>query len=189
MAGNKPRILQSNRDMLWSIIPLVVLCLIIAGIASQCTLSPGGPTPGQVPHFDINAALRYDSRELGFPVRNPAVPAGWQPNSGSRGTVTGEGGGDVSTVGYITDKGRYLQLSQSAATEEALVPWVAGNPRTSTGVEQIGPDSWVKYSEQGSEPIWITNLGDVRVLITGSGSEPEFTDLATAVGEAQPLTR
>ncbi|TQF73897.1 DUF4245 domain-containing protein [Rhodococcus spelaei] len=187
MAGDKPRILQSNRDMLWSMIPLVLLCLIIAGIASQCTLSPGGPTPGPVPHFDINAALKYDARDLGFPIRNPAVPEGWQPNSGSRGTATGDGGGDVSTVGFITDRGAYLQLSQSAATEETLVPWVAGGPRSSTGVEQIGPDSWVKYTEEGSEPIWVTNLGDVRVLIKGAGSEQEYTTLATAVGAAQPL--
>ncbi|MFD4179910.1 DUF4245 domain-containing protein [Rhodococcus sp. NPDC058514] len=188
MAEKKPRILQNNRDMMWSIIPLVLLCLIVAGVASRCSFSPGGPSSGPVPQFDVDASLKYDAGVLGFPVRNPAVPEDWQPNSGSRGVVGGDGGGDVTTVGYITSKGRYLQLSQSEATEEVLVPWVAGDRRSPTGVAPIAGDQWVEYDEEGSEPIWVTDLGDVRVLVTGSGSTEEFTELATAVDAAQPLT-
>lgn len=188
MAGDKPRILQNNRDIIWSLIPLVLVAVVIAGIAQSCSFSPGRPTSGPVPQFDAAGALAYDAAELGFPIRNPAVPDTWQPNSGSRGTVTGGGGGDVSTVGYISDAGRYVQLSQSNATEEELVRWVAAAPRASTGVEQIGGNRWVHYIEDGSEPIWVADLGGVRVLITGSGSTTEFAALATAVGQAQPLT-
>ena len=188
VAEKKPRILQNNKDMMWSIIPLVLLCLIVAGVASRCSFSPGGPTSGPVPQFDVSASLKYDAGVLGFPVRDPAVPEDWQPNSGSRGVVGGDSGGDVTTVGYITSKGRYLQLSQSAATEEALVPWVAGDLRSPTGVAPVGGDRWVEYAEEGSEPIWVTDLGDVRVLIKGSGTTEEFTELATAVDAAQPLT-
>ncbi|MFG1785649.1 DUF4245 domain-containing protein [Rhodococcus oryzae] len=188
MAEKKPRILQNNKDMMWSIIPLVLLCLIVAGVASRCSFSPGGPTSGPVPQFDVDASLKYDAGVLGFPVRDPAVPEDWQPNSGSRGVVGGNSGGDVTTVGYITPKGRYLQLSQSAAAEEALVPWVAGDLRSPTGVAPVAGDRWVEYAEEGSEPIWVTDLGDVRVLIKGSGTTEEFTELATAVDAAQPLT-
>lgn len=187
VAADKPRILHNNRDMLLSMLPLVLICLVIAGIASQCTLSPGGPTPGQVPHVDINAVLKYDARDLGFPIRNPGVPEGWQPNSGSRGTVAGDHGGDVSTVGFITDKGRFVQLTQSSASEETLVPWVAGDNRSPSGAEQVGAESWTLYPQEGSEQIWVTDLGDVRVLLTGSGSTEEFTTLADAVGAAQPI--
>ncbi|MFF0817437.1 DUF4245 domain-containing protein [Rhodococcus sp. NPDC003318] len=188
MAGSKPRYLQNNRDIIWSLIPLVLFMVVIAGIARSCSFSPGGPTAGPVPQFDTNSALEFDAAELDFPIRNPTVPDTWQPNSGSRGTATGAGGGDVSTVGYITDAGRYVQLSQSSATEEALVPWVAGDPRASTGAEQFAGNSWVQYPEEGSEPIWVTDLGDVRVLITGSGSTEEFGQLAEAVGQARPLS-
>ncbi|MGW0041199.1 DUF4245 domain-containing protein [Rhodococcus sp. NPDC003348] len=187
-AGDKPRILQNNRDIIWSLIPLVLFAVIIAGVARSCSFSPGGPTAGPVPQFDVKAALGFDAAELDFPIRNPAVPDAWQPNSGSRGTVSGDNGGDVSTVGYITDAGRYLQLSQSAAAEEPLVSWVAGGPRTASGAEQFAGNSWVQFSEEGSEPIWVTDLGDVRVLITGSGSTEEFGELADAVGQAQPLS-
>ena len=187
MAGDKPRYLQDHRDIIWSLIPLVLFIVIIAGIARSCSFSPDGPTAGPVPQFDIEAALAFDAAELDFPIRNPVVPDNWQPNSGSRGTAPGDDGGDVSTVGYITDAGRYLQLSQSSATEETLVPWVAGGPRASTGADLYEGNSWVQYDEEGSEPIWVTDLGDVRVLVTGSGSTEEFTTLATAIGQAEPI--
>lgn len=188
MAGSKPRYLQDNRDIIWSLVPLVLFIVVIAGIARSCSFSPGGPTAGPVPQFDVAAALTFDASDVDFPIRNPVVPAGWQPNSGSRGTVSGDGGGDVSTVGYITEAGRYLQLSQSAATEDEVVAWVAGGPRAASGAEQVAGESWVQFTEEGSEPIWVTDLGDVRVLITGSGSTGEFRDLADAIGAAEPLT-
>ncbi|MFD4291847.1 DUF4245 domain-containing protein [Rhodococcus sp. NPDC058505] len=187
MAGKKPRYLQDNRDIIWSLIPLALFAIVIAAVAQSCSFSPGGPTAGPVPQFDIDTALTFDAAELGFPVRNPAVPDSWQPNSGSRGTVSGDAGGDVSTVGYITDAGRYVQLSQSNAAEQALVEWVAGAPRAAAGAETFAGTSWVQFAEEGSEPIWVADLADARVLITGSGTAEEFGDLATAVGQAQPI--
>ncbi|WP_157226052.1 DUF4245 family protein, partial [Rhodococcus sp. AW25M09] len=64
MANSKPRILNNNRDMVWSLIPLVIACLLIAGVASQCSLSPGGPKQGPIPNFDVNTALQYDASEI-----------------------------------------------------------------------------------------------------------------------------
>ncbi|MGC0362890.1 hypothetical protein ABH922_000874 [Rhodococcus sp. 27YEA15] len=189
MASDKPRILHDNKDMVWSLVPLVLFCIIIAGIASQCTFSPGGPTQGPIPSVDIDSALKYDSRELGFPIRNPGVPDGWTPNSGSRAIIAGTGGGDSSTVGFITTAGRYLQLTQSNAEEMPLVAHVAGGQRFATDVQQIGSHSWNVYGGDGVEPIWVTDIDGVRLLLTGAASEADFTTLATNVGEAEPLTR
>lgn len=187
MANSKPRILNNNRDMVWSLIPLVVACLIIAGIASQCSLSPGGPKQGPIPNFDVDAALQYDASELDFPIRNPVVPEDWTPNSGNRGSIGGELGGDASTVGYISGAGRYNRLTQSNAAEETLVPFAVGEPRYASGSTDIAGQEWTLYEQEGSEPVWVTDLGDVRILITGSGSTDEFTTLATATEEATPL--
>ncbi|MFD4368000.1 DUF4245 domain-containing protein [Rhodococcus sp. NPDC058521] len=184
MASEKPRILQNNRDMVWSLVPLVLFCVIIAGIASQCTFSPGGPTSGPIPSFDVDAALTYDARELGFPIRHPDVPEGWTPNSGSRAFV---GGGDSSTVGFITPPGRYVQLTQSDADETPLVTFIAGEPRTATGSEDIGGRTWVLYGGEGVEPIWTSDFTQTRIAVTGSGSDEEFRELAAAVGAAEPL--
>src|SRR5699024_9854451 len=58
VASQKSRLLQSNRDMFLSMIPLVLIILLIAGGASQCDFSPGGPKTGEVPEYDVDAALQ-----------------------------------------------------------------------------------------------------------------------------------
>jgi Protein of unknown function (DUF4245) len=187
VASDKPRILHNNRDMVWSLVPLVLFCVLIAGIASQCTFSPGGPTSGPIPSFDVGAALKYDAQDLPFPVRGPETPEGWTPNSGSRSIVSGDGGGDSSTVGFITEAGRYIQLTQSNAAETVLVPFVAGGPRTATGTEDVAGHSWIVYGGEGVEPIWVSDFGDVRLLVTGSASPEAFEQLTTAAADAPIL--
>ena len=57
MAEPKPRILQGNRDMFWSVAVLMVICAAFAGLAGLCTFSPSGPEQGPVPAFDAEAFL------------------------------------------------------------------------------------------------------------------------------------
>ena len=187
MANDKPRILHNGRDMTLSLIPLVAICVLFAALASQCSFAPFGPKAGPVPYFDVDAALQSDAASLDFPIRDPELPTDWRSNSGSRGDVAGAQGGEASTVGFLTANGRYLQLTQSAATEAALVPFVAGDRRYATGTEQAGGATWVVYAEDGSEPIWVADLGDVRVLLTGSADHDDFVALADAALRAEPI--
>ncbi len=184
--SQKPRILNDYRDLIWSLIPLVLICVVLAAVASQCTFSAHGPTPGQVPAFDAQAALHGDAQALPFPIRDPAVPGDWKSNSGSRDTITGPSGGTVSTVGYLTDNGTYLQLSQSNATESAFADHVAGT-RSPSGSRMVGAQKWTVYHVQGSEAAWIADLGASRVLIKGAAGEAAYLALAQAVGAAAPL--
>ena len=82
--------------MFWSIAPLVVACVILAGMVGMCTFAPGGTNRGPVPSYDAVGALRADAQTFAFPVRLPRLPGGWQPNSGSRGGI-GDGRTDPST--------------------------------------------------------------------------------------------
>ncbi|MCC3329021.1 DUF4245 domain-containing protein [Nocardia abscessus] len=186
MSYQKPRILNDYRDLFWSLIPLVLIALVFAGLASQCSFAANGPTQGQIPHFDARAALTADARSMPFPIRNPDLPADWTPNSGSRESIGSTGGGPASTVGYITPQGTYMRFTQSNATEEALARFVLGS-RYAGGTEQVGAQKWIVYAEQGSETAWITDLGQSRVLITGAGNQAAFTTLAQAITAAQPL--
>ncbi|WP_019929358.1 DUF4245 domain-containing protein [Nocardia sp. BMG111209] len=186
MSYQKPRTQHDYRDLVWSLIPLVLICVVFAAVASQCSFSTHGPTAGNVPSFDVNDALKSDAHTLSFPVRNPALPAGWKSNSGSRDTVAGAGGGEVSTVGFITPQGTYMQLTQSNATSDVLAGHVEGARRPS-GTQQLGDRTWAVYHQQGSEPAWVTDFGTVRVLIKGAGDSAAFTTLANAVDAAQPL--
>lgn len=188
MSYQKPRILHDYRDLLLSLIPLVLIAVVFAGAASQCSFSAGGPTQGPIPSFDAAAALRSDAENLSFPIREPRLPANWSPNSGSRDTITEAGGGTVSTIGYITPQGTYMQLSQSNATEEALARHIA-DTRYASGTQQIGERKWVVYGDPDTEPSWIADFGETRVLIRGAGDGDAFTTLARAVTEARPLRK
>ncbi|MBY6365586.1 DUF4245 domain-containing protein [Rhodococcoides corynebacterioides] len=187
MAEKKPRILQNNKDMAWSLIPLLLACLVIAAIAGQCSLRVGGPEAGQVPRIDLGASLQADADALDFPIRRPEVPAEWIPNSASRPAVTGADA-VASTVGFVTPAGSYLGLTQSDAGEEELLRFRADGARTDgQGVESTAGTEWVVYRGEDTEPFWIADLGESRALITGSGSQDEFLTLASAVASAPVL--
>jgi hypothetical protein len=187
----KPRLLQDGRDMFWSIAPLVVACIILAGMVGMCTFAPGGTNRGPVPSYDAASALRADAQTLGFPVRMPRLPEGWQPNSGSRGGI-GDGRTDsstghrvravTSTVGYISPTGMYLSLTQSNADEDKLVGSIHAS---------MYPTGTVYQGDDGVEPVWTTRLnspvGPAQVAITGAGGVDQFRALAAATQTQPPL--
>jgi hypothetical protein len=185
--ADKPRHLQTSRDMIYTIIPLVLIVLALAGLSKACSFSPGGPSAGAPPSVDVTAALSAGARTANFPLRLPALPAGWVSNSGNRHTVAGAQGGVVEDTGWISPKGSYLRLAQSSAGEDALMSDEVGSMRKASGTTSAGGRDWVVYSQQDAEAVWVANLGDVRILITGGGGAEEFQTLATATVQAVPL--
>jgi Protein of unknown function (DUF4245) len=196
----KPRLLQDGRDMFWSIAPLVVACIVLAGVVGMCSFSPGGISRGPVPPYDAAGALNADAQTLGFPVRLPRLPQGWQANSGGRGGIA-DGRTDPATgnrlravtsiVGYISPGGEYLSLTQSNADEEKLVGAIHPS-MVPSGAVDVNGTRWVTYQGDGSvEPVWTTRLnspsGPAQVGITGAGNTDEFRTLAAATQTQPPL--
>lgn len=186
MAEAKPRILNDSKDLVWSLIPLLAIALVIAGIAGSCSWGFGTDAGKQVvPDFDSATALRVDAQNMPFPVREPKLPADWKSNSGSSQAV---GTARMSNVGWITPAGAYVQLTQSDATEEQLVPVLGGDGALGSGMKNAGGHDWVAYENvEQHDKLWITNLGDVRIAVLSRGSEAELRTMAEAVVAAQPL--
>ncbi|MFT3663263.1 MAG: DUF4245 domain-containing protein [Gordonia sp. (in: high G+C Gram-positive bacteria)] len=188
MAEKKPRILQDSRDMVWSLIPLLVICVVIAGVAGSCHWSFGDEASEQkIPEFNSAAAFRADARLMSFPIREPAVPKDWRSNSGSTSTV---GGSLTSNVGWITAGGAYVQLSQSGAPEESLVRGLGGDQAVGAGTREVGGQTWVTYRNADTKrKLWLTDLGDVRIGVLSRGSDETMETLAKATLSAQPLPK
>src|ERR1700743_336260 len=150
----KPRLLQDGRDMFWSLAPLVIGCILLAGLFGMCSVQPGGTGKGKIPSYDAAAALRADAQGLGFPIRVPQLPAGWQAKSGDR------------------DGTRHV-LTQSTAEEDKLVASIHPSAYPSGAVD-VGGVSWVVYQGTGqgadAEPVWTTRLptpgGAAHIAIT-----------------------
>ncbi|WP_232064938.1 DUF4245 domain-containing protein [Mycobacterium cookii] len=195
----KPRLLQDGRDMFWSIAPLVAACILLAGVVGMCSFAPSGVERGPVPSYNAASALRADALTLGFPVRLPKLPDGWQANSGGRGGIQ-DGRTDpstrqrlhaaTSTVGYISPKGMYVSLTQSNADEDKLVGSIHPSMYPS-GTVDVDGTRWVTYQGDGTEPVWTARLnspaGPAQVAVTGAGNADEFRTLAAATQSQPPL--
>jgi len=185
--------------MFWSIAPLVVACIILAGMVGMCTFAPTGTNRGPVPSYDAASALRADALTLGFPVRLSHLPEGWQPNSGGRGGIA-DGRTDpstgqrlravTSTVGYISPTGMYVSLTQSNADEDKLVGSIHPSMYPG-GTVDVDGTRWIVYQGDGVEPVWTTRLsspaGPAQVAITGAGAVDQFRTLAAATQSQPPL--
>ncbi|MGO3325698.1 DUF4245 domain-containing protein [Gordonia sp. (in: high G+C Gram-positive bacteria)] len=183
--ADKPRILQDGKDLIWSLIALGVIVLVVAGIAGSCSWGFGSDaTEQKVPHFDVSAGLHADANTMPFPIREPKVPDGWQPNSGSTQEIEKT---ISSNVGWITDGGAYIQLTQTDAAEEDLMRTLLGDDTSGTGTRDVGGQMWVAYENLDHQKAWIVDLGDVRVGVKSRGKDESMQTLAEAVLAAQPL--
>lgn len=199
----KPRVLQDGRDMFWSMGPLVVACVVLAGLLGMCSFAPTGPGRGTVPPYDAPAALQADADALKIPIRLPKLPEGWQANSGSRGSIdggaTGPGGQPMravtSRVGYLAPTGMYVSLTQSNADEDKLIPWF--DPAlVPSGTQDVDGVTWVVYEGGDPEgpvpnPVWTTRLsgpgGPAQIALTGAAGTAEYRTLAQATQSQPPL--
>ncbi|HTY28443.1 MAG TPA: DUF4245 domain-containing protein [Mycobacterium sp.] len=192
--------LQDGRDMFWSLAPLVVACIVLAGLVGMCSFQPTGPSDGAVPPYDAAAALRADADTLGIPIRLPKLPEGWKANSGARGGIDG-GRTDPKTgqrvnavfsrVGYIAPSKMFVSLTQSNADETALVDSIH-RTMAPTGTQDVDGVKWVVYEGgEGTEPVWTTRLdsprGPAQLAVTGAGGSEDFRALAAATQTQQPI--
>lgn len=169
-------------------IPLVALILIFTALAGQCSFNPGGPEPGAPPQFNAELALEYDATVVDFPIRIPDVSEDWQANSGVRDEPADDRTGTVTWVGYVTADSLYLRFSQSDVSEADLVAYHTGDPEAQEGAATVGETSWTVYRAANGEPIWVADLGEVRVGLTGSASDAQFRELAEKVVDAEPVS-
>ena len=180
--------------MLGAVAVLLVIIGVMTAFYGGCEFSPGGPTIDQssAPSVDASRELRLAARSAAFPLRDPAVPKGWRANSASTSAVgAGATASVVVRVGWVTAGGAYLQLSQSGgdAGEVAAEETGLAEPPSATGSAEIDGVTWTTYPGRRDEQAWVTDLGDVVLLVTGSGKEPELRQLARAAQEAPPLGR
>lgn len=188
-----PRSAMTVRDMLVAVGLLALVVVVVGGVTRGCSFSPGGPSvdTAALPVVDAPAELRALAPDVPFGLRVPAVPPGWRSNAVDQDRLdpADPAAGRGVRTGYLTEQGRYLRLVQSDGSEEALLTSEAGSVAVpAQGVTDVGGLAFVVYGAPDEEPIWIGELDGVRILITGSGAEPDFQALAGAVlaGEALP---
>ncbi|SHG32436.1 Protein of unknown function [Streptoalloteichus hindustanus] len=171
-----------------SLLFLVLIVAAVVGVTRGCSFSPGGPSVDSNavrPTVDAPAELRRAAGRVPFAVRVPNVPAGWHGNSSSVDRV-----GDATPkpyavrVGWLTDQGHYVRLSQSDAPGPDLLRFETGRDDRASGTVEVDGVRWEIHPAQRDERAWTTTVDGRQFLITGSGTEAEFRALAAATQSA-----
>lgn len=180
----KPRIFQSSKDMFLSLGVLLVAMFLMVGFTGLCSVNPGTPeAEGPVTRVDAESALRMEARALDFPIRYPQMPQDWVPNSQRRTQV----GRQISVVtGWVIGGDKFISLTQTPAPlKDAQHPDDAVREQVRT--ETIDGHKWMVFEGEGARPLWITDLGDVRLLLEPLASDDVVRQVARAATQAQPL--
>jgi hypothetical protein len=182
------------RDVVLTVVVLAVGVLLLAGLTKGCSFSPGGPSSNavDVPPVDVTGELQAAAGQVKFPLREPHLPGGWHANSDSVDSLGANGSDQAVRIGWITPGGRYVQVSQSNASVADLVRSAAGlqsdSPVQATGTQVVDSTKWTVYPGVRSETSWATDLGAVRLFITGNGTTNEFRTMAAATLSGRHVT-
>jgi hypothetical protein len=192
----KPKLFSNTRDLIISLAVLAVVMVISVGFTGLCSFNPGpADKEGAVQEVDIETILKTDAQGLSVPVRLPALPDNWVPNSGRRVSVDGQ---PSSVAGWVIDGKEFISLTQTdAATDKAVdamddkdggIREETGEHRTPAAASSTGKDvTWRIWTGDDSRPLWVADTGDARLLLTGTAGDDQFATLADAVVKAQPL--
>jgi hypothetical protein len=193
-AQKKHRLLHDQRDMLLSLAPLVLGCLLVAGLAGQCSFSPSGfsgpaKAVSEIKDVDAKRSLEEAARFFPFPVRTPVPPEQWRTIAVDRGEIkNADLPSEQISVNYLSPVGRAYRLTQTDATIAAVISWLGLASSEDKGAHDTGAAHW-RIIEQGPNKAWIWDDGRSRIaLCATSGDDSAFERLAAAVAAA-PLAR
>ncbi len=193
--AEKPRILQSRRDLVYTMVPLIALCLLALIASGNFKLGFGAdPRDESVDPINPKGVYEVTASTLGFAVRMPAgpgvtdgVPEGWKATATRDEDVAG---GKIFSVNYVTPEKNSLQLSQSGAPVDAVVAAVYGRKSAPAGTVPVDGRTWDVYGPNDeNRSAWVLQVDGAVLVVFGSGTVPRFTELASAVQSQQPLPR
>jgi hypothetical protein len=76
----------------------------------------------------------------------------------------------------VSPAGKYAELFQSADAPDAVAAHYG--PLVSDGTESVGATSWLRYQTTAGRRLLRHTFGKVTVIVTGSASQAELTELA-----------
>lgn len=160
-----------------TLIVIIVCMVFVVAFTGMCSINPGAPENGPVQKVDAQQFLDIEARSMPFPVRYPQMPETWTTNSARRSNVAGT---PAPIVGWVTAKGAYLQLIQTNQTVDAAVKDHDEYARKEKESKQVGEHTVRIYTNEDhpeARALWVADLGDVRLVVSGSADESEYSQL------------
>lgn len=123
---------------------------------------------------------------MNYPVRSPAMPEDWVPNSARRQVIAGE---PATVVGWVIGSDGYIQLTQTGASAGSAVENYDADIREQERTLRVdGHEVQVFSSEEADvRDLWVVDLGDVRLLLSGAATEELFSQAIETTINTVPL--
>lgn len=169
------------KNMLLSLLPLVLACLALVGWAA---FRQSGTEP--VREVDPASSVRLSAERADYPVLAPAgLPDGYRPTS-ARTTAGGAEEGDPVTleIGYLTPAEEFAGFVISDDRRADPLRRVLDGAEEQGAVDIAG-ESWTRLTTDRGETALTRGAGGATVLVFGSAADAELTEVAAA---ARPVS-
>jgi Protein of unknown function (DUF4245) len=171
----------SYRNMIWSLVPLVVICLALVGW-SAFKYDGGDP----VKTVETQSSIRAAAAVAGYPLLAPqGLDDRWRATSVRTNAGSAQPGDHVSLqIGWYTPTDEYASY---VVSDDARDTALTGVLRTATdeGSVQVAGSTWERHRTTRGETALTRTDGSATMLVTGSSSEQELETLA---GSLRPVT-
>ncbi|MGZ4565697.1 MAG: DUF4245 domain-containing protein [Blastococcus sp.] len=164
-------------NMVRSLLPLVVICLIIVG----WTTLRQGPDE-RVQTVDPSTTVQLAAARASYPVQAPSglakefLPTSARTNAGN---VT-NGGPVTLEIGYLTPAKQFAGFTESDDPGAQPVHDVLDGA-TPHGTTDIGGVQWTRSTTERGETAFSRTVGGVTLVVSGSASDKELTTVAASV--------
>ncbi|MGY0887266.1 DUF4245 domain-containing protein [Corynebacterium aurimucosum] len=181
---DKPKIFEDARDITLTVGVILIMMFLAVGATGLCSINPEKSVPVQ--NVDAATFLEMEARGSGAVIREPDMPEGWQPTAARRKQMGGESGAVVS---WLTTNDGYVESAQTQLALGDVPGAYDSNYRANSERREVaGQDVEILSSDDKDvRPLWITDLGDARLVLTGSASDADYEAALTAFAEAEPL--
>jgi hypothetical protein len=164
-------------NMIRSLLPLLLICLAFAGWAAL-RQAPDDP----VIEVDPSSSVRITAERAGYQLLVPTgLPDGYRPTS-ARTTAAGATEGQPVTleIGYLTPGEEFAGFVISDDGQAAPLRRVLDGAEEQ-GAASIGGRNWTRQSTAEGETAFVLEAGDATVLVFGSATDDELTEVAGSV--------
>ncbi|ERS42412.1 hypothetical protein HMPREF1287_00179 [Corynebacterium sp. KPL1986] len=185
-AEQRPKIFEGARDIILSLSVVVVMMLLVVGATGLCSVNPE-TAQGPVQEVDEETFLDTQARAGIGAIRDPQMPEGWQANAARRSQLGGE---TATVVSWLTADGNYVESTQTQVSAEDAGEKYDANYRGLNSTREVaGHQVRVLASDDDSvRCLWIVDLGDARLIISGAAPDEEFAAATEAFIKAKPIS-
>ncbi|MEX5718503.1 DUF4245 domain-containing protein [Geodermatophilus maliterrae] len=168
---------MSAANMIRSLLPLVVICLLVVG---WIAFRQGGSDP--VRPIDPSSTVQLAAARAGYAVPVPTgLPDGYRPTSARTDAGDAVEGAPVTLeIGYVTPSTEYAGFVVSDDPEADPLTAVLEGAEAGGSV-QLSGEEWTRSTSSRGETVLSREDDGVTVLVTGSADDEELETVAASV--------